>query len=301
MRTSLAIALFTLLTLFIASCKQQSSSPQSQSTTPNLSGSCTIAKWTNLTSPLILKMSSEFGADYTNADLVGGLNPLEQMAKVWNDAVAPSVTLFQLPFTTASTTGASTIDGFHDNEMGIYKSHTWFPEVSSGALAITQFYGLVKNDPSLGTYVDLTHADIIFNYRDFGASLKMNATSLLDYDLPTILLHEMGHFLGECHEQRAVSIMNPYYSSTQRSLKTFDLNRIRALYLNNQVYAMSAIKAIPSTSALSAPTGSPVRGIVELSANGMCRHFINGKLTYEHEIPLSSISFPQGQRPIPWK
>ena len=283
------IGLF-LLSFLLNSCKPASPNTQSVTTAPIQSSSCNIGKWSNLTTPLTLKMSSEFSSDFTNADLVNGLNPIEQMAKVWNDAITPSTAFFQLPFPVTSIDPASsTLSNYHDGEMGIYKSHTWFTNISASALAITQFYGVVKADPTLGNYVDLTHADIIVNYRDFGSVLSMNSNTLLDYDLPTVLLHEMGHFLGLCHETTADSIMAPYYFSTQRTLKTFDTSKIRDLYLNNKNLSSKAsvrngLNAIvdPASTTPLAPVGTAVSGVVELNANGMCKHYINGKLVYQH-------------------
>ena len=271
----------TLLTLLLASCKQQVVENQS-SGSPNIqSDSCNIGKWSSSSLPLNLKLAPELVSDFTNADLVGGLNPIEQMAKVWNDAALPSPALFRLPFATASSNGSASLSGFRDSELGIYKSHTWFSNVSSSALAITQFYGILRSDSSLGTYIDLTHADIILNYRDFGADFSYVGNSFVDYDVPTIILHEMGHFLGLCHESNYNSIMAPYYFSTQRSLKTFDSNKIKALYVNNQNYSgKSAIRA--NSTPLPAPAGSEVSGVIELNANGICKHYINGKLIYQH-------------------
>jgi hypothetical protein len=272
----------SILLLLFSSCKQQDSSSQSiTGPTSNIqASSCNIGKWNSALLPLALKLSPELVSDFTNADLISGLNPIEQMAKNWNDATSPNISLFQLPFPTAAGSGSTSLSGFRDNELGIYKSHTWFSNVSSSALAITQFYGVVKSDASLGTYIDLTHADIILNYRDFGSDFTYNGNSFLSYDIPTVLLHEMGHFLGLCHESNYSSIMAPYYISTQKSLKNFDTNKIKALYLNNQNYGVSAMTA--PTNALSAPIGSEVKGIVELNANGICKHYINGKLVYEH-------------------
>jgi hypothetical protein len=77
--------------------------------------------------------------------------------------------------------------------------------------------------------------------------------------------------------------MAPYYLTTQRTLKTFDIAKISALYVNNQNYA-SALTAPQSNNinALSIPVGSKVKGIVELNANGICKHYINGKLVHQH-------------------
>jgi hypothetical protein len=168
---------------------------------------------------------------------------------------------------------------FRDSTFGIYKSLNWFPDVSSQALAITQFYGYVKTDPSLGNYIDLTHADIIVNYRDYGTMLTSDLASNKIYDLPTIVLHEMGHFLGLCHETAHSSIMQPYYNSTQRALLAYDKTKINDLYTNNTITPMLAKS---SANALSVPSGTPIRGVVELMANGKCMHYINGKLVYEH-------------------
>lgn len=282
MKSILGCTLFTLC--FLASCKQGGT--ETSVVAPVSRGSCTIGKWSNLSTPLNLKMSAEFTNDFSGADLVGGLNPLEQMAKAWNDAVSPSGALLKVPFSVASTDGNSPLANFRDGELGIYKSHTWFPNVSRDALAITQFYGIVRSDGSLGTYIDLTHADIIVNYRDFSSDFTMTGNPMIDYDLPTVVLHEMGHFLGLCHENASNSIMAPYYFTTQRSLKTFDVNKIRALYLNNQNYNAFTTKTSTKSSAIENPVGTEVKGIVELSSNGHCRHFINGKLVYEHDSNL---------------
>lgn len=280
MKSAALMTLFSLILL--ASCKQSGSESGSSGAPQIQPGTCALGKWTNLGTPLNLKMSSEFSADFTNADLVDGLNPLEQMAKAWNTAVAPGTTLFQVPFATTNVSGDNSLTSFRDGELGIYKSFNWFTNVSANALAITQFYGIVKSDNSLGIYIDLTHADIIVNYRDFASDFTMTGNPLVDYDLPTIVLHEMGHFLGLCHESYANSIMAPYYFTTQRSLKTFDTNKIKALYLNNQNLSPFSKSSLKSN-AIAEPVGTEVKGIIELNANGHCRHFINDKLVYEHD------------------
>lgn len=274
---------FILISTFLFnSCKQVSSGSSSQAASPNFqSGSCNIGKWNSGNLPLTISLSPDFASDFTNADLVGGLNPIEQMAKVWNDPLASSLSLFRLPFGTSSNRGSSSLSAYRDSEFGIYKSYNWFSTVSPNALAITQFYGVMKSSPSLGSYIDLTHADIILNYRDFGTQFSYNGNSFIDYNIPTVILHEMGHFLGLCHENTSPSIMAPYYLSTQKTLKTFDTNKIRALYINDQNISAKMIGAIPKV--LNAPVGEEVQGVIELNANGICKHYINGKLVHQHK------------------
>jgi Matrixin len=275
------ILYIALCSFFFNSCKQQVTETQSTQATPVLNGSCNIGKWSSSKLPLALKISPELVQDFNDSG-IGGTNSIELMARVWNNAV-PSIPLFNVPLGTAASNGSSTLSGFHDNELGIYKSDSWFSNVSPNALAITQFYGTVTSDGSLGTYIDLTHADIILNYHNFTSADLTYTGSAFDYDIPTIVLHEMGHFLGLCHENSATSVMAPYYFTTQRTLKAFDTSKISALYLNNQNYAFSAFTAASNNiNALTTPIGSTVKGIVELNSNGICKHYINGKLIFQH-------------------
>jgi hypothetical protein len=225
-------------------------------------------------------MSSEFNGDITNASLdADGYNPLEQMAKVWNTAVSPK-TLIALPFPQASTTGYSDTGSFRDGEIGIYKSHTWFSNVSSSALAITQFYGTVTSSAGMGQYIQLSHADIIVNYRDYGSRFTMTTNPMVDFDLPTVVLHEMGHLVGLCHESNHPSIMAPYYLTTQHALQTYDSNLIKSVYIDGTVSALSA--GAKNTNALTSPVGTEVSGMIELHADGKCVHYLNGKKMFEH-------------------
>ncbi len=224
-------------------------------------------------------MSSEFSADIAPADLVSGLNPIEQMAKVWNQAV-PGKTLITTPFPIAASTGYADLSNFRDAEIGIYKSHPWYASLQSGAIAITQYYGVVTSTPGLGQYIDMTHADIIVNYRDYGSEFTMSNNSMYDYDLPTVLLHELGHLVGLCHETKKPSIMAPYYLTTQRSLQAYDKDVIKDIYVDG------AITRNMNVNALSIPVGTEVKGTIELHADGKCVHFLNGEKTLEHKVEM---------------
>lgn len=271
------LAIILTFTLILSACKQTTTTTQSIGT--NI-GSCVIGKWSGSYLPLSVKMSSEFSSDYTGADLVAGLNPLEQMAKQWNTAAAPT-NLMSVPFGTAATTGYGSTSSFRDSEIGIYKSHTWFAGISSGALAITQFYGVVSSSPAMGgQYIELTHADIIVNYRDYGSRLTMTNNPFIEFDLPTIVLHEMGHLMGLCHETSRPSVMAPYYLTTQRSLQNYDKDLIKDVYVDGVITPFST--SANNANALTSPVGSEVKGIIELHADGKCIHYVNGKKIYEH-------------------
>ncbi len=286
MKSASIFPLLLITLIALSACKGAKTSAQSSGGSPiGSGGGCLIGRWPNNALPLNVKMSSEFTADYTNADLVAGLNPLEQMAKVWNIPVAGTRTLITTPFAAAGATGFASTSSFRDSEIGIYKSHTWFTNVSSSALAITQFFGIVSTDATLGDYIKLTHADIIMNYRDYGARFTMLNNPTFEFDVPTVVLHEIGHLLGLCHEITASSIMAPYYLTDQRSLQTFDSTIIQDLYVSANIASMSAMKNARSATIDAAP-GTEVSGIIELRSDGECIHKINGKETYKHKVKL---------------
>lgn len=291
-RSSLILITLSSL-LLLSACKGSKSGSSASSAGPSLTGSgkssCLVGRWPDSSLPLNLKMSSAFTGDFTGADYdVFTHNSLEQMAKVWN--VGATRGLLTVPFAATGTTGYSATTSFRDSEMGIYKSYTWFSNVSSSALAITQFYGIVTNSAGLGDYIELTHADIIVNYKDYAPKLTMPNNPLKEFDVPTIILHEMGHLLGLCHESKQLSVMQPYYLSTQRSLQTFDRDIIQDLYVDSAIAHMEVSKknAISSKSEESnlPPVGTEVSGVIELRANGECIHKVNGKEIYKHITKL---------------
>ena len=286
---------FTCITLLLAlgsACKGTKTVTQSSSASPTLNQGtnvCLVGRWPNSALPLNLKMSSEFTTDYTNSDLVGGLNPLEQMAKAWNVPVQGSRVLITVPFAQTNSLGFATTTAFRDNEIGIYKSHNWFTNVSSSALAITQFYGTVTSSAGLGEYIQLTHADIIVNYRDYGSKMTMVDNPSFEFDVPTIILHEMGHLLGLCHQSSKPSVMAPYYLTEQRSLLTYDRDLIEDLYVAGSISNLSAMKngKVKTNSAAELPpAGTEVSGIIELRADGECIHKVNGKEILRHKTKL---------------
>ncbi len=274
--------IFTLIGLiFLFSCKEQVKETTTNST-PNLNSSCNIARWPNDKLPINLKMAPSFQPDFGASTLVDSLNPIEQMAKKWNDSVT-ALSFFNLPMPLTSNEGYDNLNSFYDGEMGVYKSSTWFNDVRSSVLAITLFYGRLRSHATLGNYIELSEADIIVNDKNYNGDFEVEPINFLidgesKWNLHTIILHEMGHFLGLCHDNLNSSIMRPYYSKTRKELFTFDQTKIRDLYINN----VNTLGNSVNTNAISMPDGTFVKGVIELDRTGKCKHYINNKLVYEH-------------------
>ncbi len=266
------VTLSLIFLFLLASCQKTTTVTQSAL---NSGGSCLIGRWSNNKLPLNLTISPEFTdvSDKTN---------LQQMATQWNNAVSAQLgkNLIVSNFATANFASYASTAQYDDSEMGIYKSYNWFSNVSSNALAITQFFGTVTSSPGLGSYIDLRHADIILNYRDFNADFTMTNENGYDYDIPTVVLHEMGHFLGLCHKNNVSSVMGAYYPvNTTRTLYDYDKKIIKDIYVNGVI---SGLESNKNGNALSSPPGTEVTGYIELRKDGHCIHTINGKKVYEH-------------------
>lgn len=271
-----------LFSLLLLGCKpSSSSSPASQGgTSPyDLSQNLPI-RWADNKLPLTINISADF--TFNPGDLDGaGRNPIEQMEKAWDDAVTSKV-FFNFPAPATASLGAADLSSYNDAIIGVYKADDWFTNVSSSALAITQFFAIKKTSAS-GEYYEMTHADIIVNERDFDFSY--NAASNTDYDMSSVILHELGHLLGLGHQFdfSVPAVMQPYMSiwESHRTLFANDSLRIK------QNYGVAALSASPfilaaSTKKSSIPDGTEYHGVVELHASGECRHFMNGKLIFGH-------------------
>ena len=288
----------TLLTLLLTTLALTACVPKPKSSTSSSGGSAPAnpnapMRWeaSVLSSPLNLKLSTDFLGDFTGADFDGsGRNIVEQMAMSWN-GVFPAKDFFVIPMAQVPNRVYSSPQSYYDSEMGIYKKYSWFSTVSSGALAITQFAGIRHFGGTANEYIELRHADIIVNYDDHNFSTDKFSNS--DYDLPTVILHELGHFIGLRHTSSfgPASIMHDSLgiSDFLRGITSLDNDNVEGNYpafVGGGApligHGFMGLSAVPKHEDKQDPNGESVHGHFELRADGECRHYVNGELTLVH-------------------
>ena len=205
------------------------------------------------------------------------LNPIEQMAQVWNLG-HPDIDFFSLPFISTEEKDYLELKEYRDDEwytgwcnltqMGIYASSNWFPGLTSGSLGITQFFGVRKNRGTESEYIELVHADIILNFRDHDFSLVGDKEK---YDLLTIILHEMGHMIGLPHPKKdnpGPSVMAPRLAKgeVKRKLLPPDLKALLGIYPTDDLLYFLEISKIEPLDPFVTPEEE--RFIIEFMPNG---------------------------------
>lgn len=266
-----------LLLGFLSSCleKQGSAKISTGGSGPIAPG--TPIRWSaaSLAAPLDVKTADSFTDDFGAGDLDGnGRHPIDQMSVLWNNSHAH--TFLKVPSDSVPNLEYGDVSSFRDSQMGIYKSFTWFSNVSSSALAITQFFGFRRNVGTANEYVELQHADIIVNYRDY--SFSTDGSDNNAYDLHSVILHEQGHLLGLPHnwDWDQPSIMQPFLGITEskRVVTAADETSMSELYYVGAPIASGGGGGFAAYSP-NPDEGAEVSGTFELRADGSCHHYIN--------------------------
>jgi len=284
--------IFCLL-CFSLGCTQQKESASSQSIPANTQITTATSNFNAMRWPsssfsgagISLVVGDDLSNEFAPADYISGLSPAEQMQNAWNESMS-SKTFFSLPASTTSNKEYSDLGDYYDNEFGIYRHSTWFDNVSSSALAITQFFGIRKNTGTSSEYLEFVHADIIMNFRDFDFST--DSSDPTTYDIHSVLLHEVGHFLGLVHQSStASSVMRPYLdiAGNERELYSLDKDTISYIYNNFGVSSLESdldSGTSITVGAIARPTVQIERGVIELHADGTCHHYLNNKLQKVH-------------------
>lgn len=287
------LALSTLLVLIACT-------PSAQITEGSASGKAineeTPYVWVNKTFPKTIRISSSFDATETALML--------EMGVAWKTAVSDQKTFFANGAVGNNSYNLNRTDGI----FGIYKATTWPADISDDALAITQLFGRRYNIGSANEYVGIVEADILMNYQP---GINQFDYDILDngidegFDLRTIVLHEMGHFLGLQHvptysnrpdsdlalsysAYKATSVMYPSISSLEekRIPQTKDINALVNKY--NIGGGGGAIAAsAPVYEPLKDDPGKNVKIVIELRKSGECIHKEDGVQTRRHLIKLN--------------
>ncbi len=231
-----------------------------------------------------LQISDSFQDYFAPEDLdEDGHDPIIQAMKAWNQA-HDDVNFFDLNPGYVSNKDNIPLSSFRDSIMGIYRSDDWNYGQSSYTLAITQYFGYIRNSGSPGEYLELTHADIMLNYRDNDFSTKPYPG---EYDLQSVILHELGHFIGQKHQfdWDIDSIMQPYLDDGEikRSLSAYDEATVRGSYAG---YIAGLQPFFGAGADRGERDGEEVSGIFELRKDGHCYHWQDGKLVHVHSSRL---------------
>ena len=188
--------LLILITIIFTSCQPTEQAPLSGEVSSKSQANTAASKWPDSTFPITIK----FGADFDSAEKQALTNATES----WNQTNNSQITYFQTGLSEFSA--RNTLDEFRDGELGIYKLFNWPAEMPKTALAVTQIFGTRSSNGQ----IRIDHADVLLNYDYFDFS----ADDSWGYDLETVVLHELGHFLGLYHEDSSAdeSVMYPTIS-----------------------------------------------------------------------------------------
>ena len=226
--------------------------------------------WMNDDLPLDVKISEDFdnSSDFTFSN--GAIQGFGWVQMSWEGAV-PGKTFFgvsELVMNQAYTN----IDDFNDGEIGVYKSYTWYPEFPSEAVAVTRYLAYRRNVGSSNEFLEMAHADIFLNYRDYTFSFGGLPSH---YDILSVLTHELGHLLGLGDVgQSSADVMfgSLQADESRRTLSGLDETSIRDLYTNH-AYSPEDSEG----------EGELVVGILALTAAGDCNHYEDGELMHTHK------------------
>lgn len=258
--------LVTLTSLLVLAACGSPSELQNYSAHNDVTGDSTPSKWSESAFPIQLQIAGDFDESEQDA--------ISEMSSQWASSSKSSTNYFNPIIDQNPSPNKSNLDAYNDNVMGVYKVTNWDPELPATALAVTQLFGSHK-----GSKIVIEHADILVNYENF----EFTSDGGYGYDLRTVVLHELGHFLGLYHEFETPdeSIMYPSISrfDIRREPMQFDVQNIQNKY-NFSYTAANHNNFINSPEESS--DNYPVVIRLELNARGKCTHRINGKVVHEH-------------------
>lgn len=208
---------------------------------------------------------------------------MQQVQHNWNEADS-SRTYFDVSTEyTVANKEYTELEDYLDSEIGIYRASSWFSFIGSGVLAITSYLAEDR-----GSYREMLHGDIMINDEVFTFT-NDTTDNTSAYDLPSVMIHELGHLLGLKHttSSSTPSVMQPSLGrhDVQRSLQAYDSVAIRELY--NATFSLTSSQALAITAG---DKPRYIHGFMELRADGNCLHYQNGKLVEVHQVQVKKES-----------
>lgn len=235
--------------------------------------------WSSSAFPRNLKISN----DFTTAEVKN----IQDMSSAWELSVANKINFFTDTERTPEVSSKSlNLDSLGDDSInGIYKITHWPRELNAGALAVTQLFGRRYNIGDSDEYVRISHADILINQNLYNFRTSDSGSSNT-FDLQTVVLHEMGHFLGLNHKYgNTVMVPSIGTSSVARAPSSMDATDIADKY-NITLGSGNSNAAVGSRRKTYSPrdSGQEVKIMIELLADGECVHKENGAVIRRHPL-----------------
>lgn len=268
-------ALLIITLLLSASCVP---TPEVKEASPGNINRDAPYKW-SLSSPLDLKISNSFTeAEKTN---------ITSMSSAWSAAVGNKTTFFSHSESTTEKSAADmNLDAFgDDNILGIYKITHWPASLPTSALAVTQLFGRRFNVGESNEFVRIEHADILVNDNFYDFRTDDNGASGT-FDFQTVVLHEMGHFLGLQHKEGDTVMIPAIGVTTSKraptSIDSTDIADKYSITLGSTTQQVVAKSAKNIYFPRSGDPGQQVKILIELRADGECVHKENGAVIGRH-------------------
>ncbi len=226
----------------------------------------------------------------TSEDITNQFNPSigTQMMERWNNAIN-GIVFFRTPSLNLTNQEYPDHESYlNDGEFGIYWHSTWFADISTSVLAITTFRGIRRQIETANEWVEIIHADIVVNgLHNFSAD-PLDSTT---YHLPSVLLHELGHFIGLVHQlDGRPAVMAPSLSRVDSYDTPFlaDDEALQGIY-SSSINSVSGLDSRRKgvRSKREKKEDQIVQGWIELHTDGTCKHYQNRHLIKKH-----SFSFP---------